>query len=157
MAIADYFLKLKGVEGESTDSKHKNEIELDSFSWGEQQSGSHGGSGGKVAMQDFHFVMRVNKASPKLFKACASGEPIDEAVLTCRKAGKEQQEYLIYKFSNALVTAYHTGGSAGNEIVPMDEVSLSFGKIEVEYKEMKDGKPGGSIKAGYDLKGNKAF
>ena len=69
MAV-DYFLKLKGIEGESTDEKHKNEIDVQSWSWGETQSGSAasgGGSGaGKVAMQDFNFVMKVNKASPKL-------------------------------------------------------------------------------------------
>jgi type VI secretion system secreted protein Hcp len=70
MAAVDYFLKLDGIEGESHDSKHKNEIDLQSWSWGESQSGTGaaaGGSGaGKVSMQDFHFVMRVNKASPDL-------------------------------------------------------------------------------------------
>ena len=157
MASVDYFLKVKGIDGESSDSKHKNEIDLESFSWGATQTGASGGSGGKVAVQDFNFVMKVNKASPKLMKACAGGDPIDEAVLTCRKASKDQQEYLIYKLSNVLVSSYQTGGSGHSDVVPVDKVSLSFGKIEVEYKEMKDGKPGGSIKAGYDVKGNKAF
>ncbi len=107
MAAVDYFLKIKGIEGEAQDKTHKNEVELESWSWGEGNAGSHafgaGGGAGKVAMQDFHFVMKVNKASPKLFLACATGEHIQEAVLTCRKAGKEQQEHLKYKFSDVLI------------------------------------------------------
>ena len=45
-------------------------------------------------MQDFHFTMTVNKASPKLLLNCANGAAIKTAILTCRKAGKDQQEYL---------------------------------------------------------------
>jgi len=56
---ADMFLKIDGIEGESTDSKHKNEIELQSFSWGATQPGSagHGGGAGvgKVQVHDFSF------------------------------------------------------------------------------------------------------
>ncbi len=160
MAIADYFLKLDGVEGEAQDSKHKNEIDLESWSWGETQTGTHvaggGGGAGKVAMQDFHFVMRVNKASPKLMLACATGQHIKEAVLTCRKAGKEQQEFLKVKFTDLLVSSYQTGGSSNGDVVPLDQISLNFAKIEVEYKEQKpDGTLGGAVKAGYDLKANK--
>ncbi|MDP3001278.1 MAG: type VI secretion system tube protein Hcp, partial [Bryobacterales bacterium] len=109
MAV-DYFLKIKGIEGESKDHKHANEIDLLSFSWGETQTGTHagggGGGGGKVSMQDFHFVMKTNKASPKLLLACATGDHIGEATLTCRKAGKDQQVFLKYKFSDLLVSSY---------------------------------------------------
>src|SRR3954463_7879854 len=98
MAAVDYFLKIDGIQGESTDSKHKNEIDIESWSWGQTNAGSHayggGGGAGKVSMHDFSFTMRTNKASQKLFLACASGQHIKEALLTCRKAGKEQQEYL---------------------------------------------------------------
>src|SRR5437667_11825940 len=102
MAVVDYFLKIDGVKGESLDSKHKEEIELESWSWGETQNGtmSYGGGGGagKVSMQDFHFVMRVNKSSPDLFMACANGQHFKEAVLIARKAGKGQQEFLKWTF-----------------------------------------------------------
>src|SRR5919109_5362234 len=108
MAKVDYFLKIEGIVGESTDDKHKNEIEVESWSWGATQTGSaaHGGGGGagKVAMQDFHFVARTSKASPGLLLACATGEHIKKAVLTCRKAGKEQQEFLTFTFSDLLVS-----------------------------------------------------
>ena len=160
MAQVDFFLKIDGIEGESADSKHKGEIDLESWSWGESQAGTHAGGGGggagKVHMQDFHFVMKMNKASPALFLRCATGEHIKKAVLTCRKAGKEQQEYMKVTMSDLLVSSYQTGGSGHAEIVPTDQVSLNFSKVEWEYKEQKaDGTLGGATKAGYDLKANK--
>jgi type VI secretion system secreted protein Hcp len=160
MAAVDYFLKIDGVDGESQDSKHKSEIHLESWAWGEVQQGANaadgGGGAGKVAMQDFHFVMKVNKASPKLMLACATGEHIKKAILTCRKAGKEQQEYLKVTIEDLLVSSYQTGGSHG-DIVPVDQISLNFAKIAFDYKEQKaDGTLGGSTKVGYDLKAQKA-
>ena len=157
MAIVDYFLKIDGIPGESNDSKHKAEIEIESFSWGATQSGtaSHGGGmgAGRVNMQDFHFVMKVNKSSPKLMLACAQGDHIKNAILTCRKAGKEQQEYLKITFSDLLVSSYQTGGSGHGDVVPTDQISLNYTKIEIEYKEQKpDGSLGGAIKAFYDMK-----
>ena len=98
MALVDYFLKIDGIPGESQDAKHKDEIQVLSFSFGESQAGTMafggGGGAGKVQMQDFHFMMNVNKASPKLFLNCATGAHIGNAVLTARKAGKDQQDYL---------------------------------------------------------------
>jgi len=161
MALVDYFLKIDGFKGECQDSKHKDEIEVESFSWGETQTGTAragGGMGsGKVSMQDFHFVMRVNKASPKLMLACAQGEHIGKAVLTCRKAGKDQQEYLTVTFGDVMVSSYQTNGGSA-EVIPMDQISLNFAKVEVDYKEQKpDGSLGGSVKAGYNVKEQKAI
>ncbi|HWQ33714.1 MAG TPA: type VI secretion system tube protein Hcp [Blastocatellia bacterium] len=160
MAQTDYFLKLEGIEGESTDAKHKGEIDVLSWSWGETNTGGHtGGAGhgaGKVQMQDFNFAMRVSKASPKLLLACASGEHIKKAVLTCRRAGKEQQEYLIVTYTDCIVSSYQTGGSAG-DVVPVDQISLNYSQINYEYKEQKqDGTLGGAVPAGWNLKENKA-
>ena len=158
MAV-DYFLKIDGIDGESTDKAHKGEIDLESWSWGESQSGAHvaggGGGAGKVQMQDFHFVMKVNKASPKLFLACASGEHIKKAVLVCRKAGKEQQEFMKVTMSDLLISSFQTGGSQHGGTLPVDQISLNFSKIEVEYKEQKaDGSLSGPVKAGWDVKQN---
>jgi type VI secretion system secreted protein Hcp len=161
MAAVDYFLKIDGIDGESSDAKHKGEIDLESWSWGETQTGSHsaggGGGAGKVHMQDFHFVMRMNKASPKLMLACASGQHIKKAVLTIRKAGKEQQEYAKITMEDLLVASYQTGGSAKGDIVPLEQISLNYSTIEFEYKEQKaDGTLGGAVKAGWLVKENKA-
>lgn len=156
MAV-DYFLKIDGIMGESQDHKHKDEIDLLSFSWGETQTGTHagggGGGGGKVSMQDFHFVMKTNKASPKLLLACANGEHIPKAIFTCRKAGKEQQEFMKMTFSDLLVSSFQTGGSSSGDEIPLDQISINYAKVEYEYRQQnKDGTLGGPIKAGYDLK-----
>lgn len=157
MAV-DYFLKIDGVDGESTDKAHKGEIDVMSWSWGESNSGSSsaggGGGAGKVSMQDFHFVMQFNKASPKLILACATGEHVKEATLVCRKAGGDQQEYMKIKMSELIISSYQTGGSAG-DVIPVDQIALNFSKIEVEYKPQKaDGSLDSPVKTGYDLKKN---
>jgi len=162
MAVADYFLKINGIPGESQDHKHKDEIHVNSWSWGESNSGTHsaggGGGAGKVSMQDFHFTMFVNKATPKLLLACAKGEHIKDATLTCRKAGKEPQPFLVYKFYDLLISSYQTGGSDGSNTVPMESVSFNYSKIEVTYKEQKpDGSLGGAVEAKYNLKENKHY
>ena len=161
MAV-DYFLKIDGIEGESRDAKHKGEIEVLSFSWGETHPASHGGGGGggggagKVSMQDFQVAALVTKASPKLMLACASGQHLKQAVMTARKAGKNQQEFLVYKFTDLLVSSYQTGGSAGGDVAPMDQISFNFGTIEIEYRAQRaDGSLDPGITAGWNLKQNK--
>jgi type VI secretion system secreted protein Hcp len=161
MAVVDYFLKIEGVPGESTDEKHKDEIQLESFSWGETQSGragdsAHtGGGAGKVNMQDFHAVKRYSKASPKLMLACANGEHLKSATLVCRKAGQKQQEFLTIKMTDLLVSSYQTGGSASSDLIPTDQFSLNYAKIEFDYKPQDaSGQLGGSVKVGWDLKKN---
>ncbi len=156
MAV-DYFLKIDGIPGESQDKSHKEEIQLESWSWGETNTGTFGvgggGGAGKVSMQDFHFVMSVNKATPKLILACATGEHIKKATLTCRKAGKTQQEFLKYTFTDVLISSYQTGGSGSGSDIPLEQVSLNYTEMQVDYKEQKpDGTLGGAITAKYNLK-----
>jgi type VI secretion system secreted protein Hcp len=154
---SDYFLKIDGIPGESLDDKHKGEIELESWSWGETQAGSasHGGGGGgsgKVSMQDFHFTMAINKASPKLFLNCASGTHIKSAQLTCRKAGGKQEEYMKIYFSDLLISSFQTGGSNGGGL-PIEQLSFNFSIIKYEYSPQKgDGTLDSPIVHGWDLK-----
>ena len=160
MAQVDYFLKIEGVDAESTDDKHKGTIELESWSWGETQSGTAGrgggGGAGKVQPQDFHFVKKLDKASSRLFIACATGEHFKSAILTARKAGGGQQEYLKITLEDVLVSSYQVGGAAHSDVVPTDQVSLNFAKLEISYKEQKaDGSLGGEAKQKYDFAANK--
>ena len=160
MAQVDYFLKIDGVDGESTDDKHKGEIEVESFSLGATNAGSFqsggGGGSGKVAMADIHIVKKVDKASAKLLTSCCTGEHLKTATLVCRKAGKDQQEFLTIVLSPILISSFQNAGSAGSDVIPMDQISINYGKIEFKYKEQKpDGSLGGAVKAGYDLKANK--
>jgi type VI secretion system secreted protein Hcp len=141
MAGADYFLKIDGIPGESTDSKHKAEIVLTSFSMGLSNSGSlasgTGGGEGKASFHDFHFTAQFSKASPLLMAACATGKHIPSAVLTARKAGGRGGgfEFLFVKMNDVLVSSVESAES-GN-VVPNDAVSLAFAKVEVDYKEQK--------------------
>jgi type VI secretion system secreted protein Hcp len=158
MAAVDYFLKIDGIEGESTDAKHAGWLDVDSWSWGEsqpQQPPTGGGGGaGKVRFQEFQFTTRVSKASPKLFLACAGGQHIKEAQLVGRKAGKAQQDFLTWTLSDVLVAAYQTGGT--EQELPLDSVSLNFSKISVAYKAQKaDGSLDTAVTAGWDSKTNK--
>ena len=156
---ADIFAKIGDIKGESVDDKHKNEIDVLSWSWGVTQSGSmaHGGGGGegKAHFNDFTFTHNVDKASPVLLKACATGEHIKEATLTVRKAGKGQQEFLIIKMNDIIITGVTPSG-AGDGAGTAEHIALQFAKVDLEYKPQK---PDGSLDAGvhfkYDIKGNK--
>jgi type VI secretion system secreted protein Hcp len=164
MAAVDYFLKIEGVDkGESPDDKFKGSdgwIQIESWSFGESQGGTMqfggGGGAGKVSMQDFHFTMKMNTASPKLFLGCATGEHYKKATAVARKAGTTQNVFLTVTFSDCLVSSYQTSGSGASDVIPMDSIALNFSKIEYEYKEQKaDGSAGAPVKVGYDLKANK--
>jgi type VI secretion system secreted protein Hcp len=153
------FAKIGSIKGESLDSKHKDEVEVLSWSWGVAQSGSlaHGGGGGegKASFNDFNFTHHVDKASPVLLKACATGEHIKEATITVRKAGKGQQEFLIIKMNDVLITSVNPSG-AGDTAATAENVSLQFAKVDLEYKPQKaDGSLDVGIHFKYDIKGHK--
>jgi type VI secretion system secreted protein Hcp len=155
---SDIFAKIGDIKGESLDAKHKDEIEILSFSWGVTNSGSaaagSGAGSGKATFQDLVVVHNIDKASPDLMRACATGTHLKEATITHRKAGKGQQEFLVVKMNDVIITGVTHGGATGQ---PYSEtVSLAFAKVDLEYKPQK---PDGSLDAGihfkYDLKANK--
>jgi type VI secretion system secreted protein Hcp len=156
---SDIFAKIGDIKGESLDDKHKDEVEVLSWSWGVSQSGSmaHGGGGGegKASFNDFNFTHHIDKASPVLLKACATGEHIKEATITVRKAGKGQQEFLIIKMNDIIIT--HVAPSAHGDGIPTAEnVALQCAKVDLEYKPQKaDGSLDAGLHFKYDIKGNK--
>jgi len=155
----DIFLKIDGVPGESLDAKHAGEIQVLDWAFGVSQTGDFhlggGGGAGKASFQDFQFVHRVDKSSPRLFLACASGEHIKNATLTVRKAGKEQHEFLKINFTDLLISDIKDGGSASSPELPTQTVTIAFSKVEVEYRPQKaDGSLDAAIKHGWDLKKN---
>jgi len=156
-AATDYFLKIEGIDGESTDDKHKNEIEIESWSWGETNTGSissgGGGGAGKASLQDISFGKSLDKSSPKLFLAVATGQHFTKAIFTARSSGENPQEYLKVTLENIMVTSYNIGGSSGDR--PTDNVSLNFAKFTLEYTETKsDGTLGEKISKCWSVAGN---
>ena len=155
MAI-DIFAKLGDIKGESLDDKHKDEIEVLSWSWGVTNPVSLAGSGasqGRAHFHDLSFTHKIDKASPLLMQACASGVHLKEATITHRKAGKGQQEFLVIKMNDVLITAME---DADSDAASTEMVSLAFAKIEVEYRPQKaDGALDAGIHFKYDLKAQK--
>jgi type VI secretion system secreted protein Hcp len=84
----------------------------------------------------------MSKASPKLLLACATGEHIKEANFTARKSGQLPVDFLKIKLTDVLVSSYQTGGSG--DVLPMDQLSLNFAKIEFSYYPQR---PDGSLEA----------
>lgn len=158
----DAFIKIDGIPGESTDDKHKDQIEITSFSLGVTQAAtdsmSTGGaqSGGRADIEDFKFAHQFDKATPILYRACANGEHIKSMVIELCRATGEKQKFMEYKLSDCMITGVAPSGSSGDSL-PAEEVTVRFAKIELTYTETdnKTGKKKGDIKAGWDRSANK--
>jgi len=160
----DAFLKIDGIPGESTDDKHKDWIEILSYSCGASQPGSGAASSGggrsaeRVDLQDFSIVKTLDKASPKLFLHCCNGRHIKEIMLELCRAGGDKHKYMEYKLENVIVSSVRPGGSAqGGETLPLEEVTFNYGKINVTYTQTdhKTGMPGGQVSSHWDAVTNK--
>ncbi len=159
MAI-DCFLKVDGIPGESTDDKHKDWIEILSYSSGLSQmaSGTASSSGGattaRADFQDFSVVKALDKASPKLAVACADGTHIGEVTLELCRAGGDKLKYMEYKLSDCIISSCSIGGGGGGE--PAESLTFNYGKIQWTYTQQKraDGSGGGNVAAGWDLEKN---
>jgi type VI secretion system secreted protein Hcp len=157
---ADTFAKIGDIQGESSDSKHRGEIDVLSWSWGVSQSagavaGGGGAGAGKPTFQDLQFAHGVDKASPGLLKACATGQHLQDATITVRKAGAGQQEFLIIRMTDVTITGVHPAGPEGGGALT-ENVSMQFAKVDLEYKPQK---PDGTLDAGvhftFDIRNNR--
>ena len=96
----DMFIKIDGIKGESTDDKHKDEIDVLAWSWGMSQSGTTGtggGAAGKVSFKNLTITKRTDRASPSLMLACSNGKHIKEATLTVRKPAEVPLDFVRLK------------------------------------------------------------
>lgn len=159
MAV-DIFLKLgdgSKVKGESTDSKHTNEIELTHFEIGVSNPSSVGssttGSGsGKASFSPFRGVALVNKSYAPLVQMCATGDHFEGATVTVRKAGgKSPLEYLIYTFKQVYVDSISCGVDGSKDDRANQYMSFSYSQVHVKYTPQKpDGTGDSPIEGGYD-------
>jgi type VI secretion system secreted protein Hcp len=148
------FIKIDGIEGESTDARHKYEIEVLSWSWGVTLSTSAGGAGGagRAVPADLKFSHRIDFASPSLIKACASGRHIKEAVVRVQKTGAAPFEFLTIKLSDVLVKSVEPGVNT-LENKAIETLGLAFARMEFEYRQ--EMKPGAVNKVFWDVPANK--
>jgi type VI secretion system secreted protein Hcp len=139
MAV-DIFLKLDPLKGESQDKDHKGQIDVVSWSWGLDQTGTFhmgsGGGAGKVNVHDLSFTHYVDTASTDLMNACATGKHLPMGVLVVRKAGDKPLEFLKITMEDILVTSVTAGGAAEDDY--SEHVTLNFAKIKVEYTPQTD-------------------
>jgi type VI secretion system secreted protein Hcp len=159
MAVVDMFLKLDGVDGESQDSEHKGEIQIEGFTLGAVSPRDAFTNQGAGAVRMSHMTIRANvdKSTPKLFTKITKNEKIPSAVLTCRRAGKEQFEYFKVTLSEVLVVKVQAGDlkAEGGDVVPQCEFDLAYGKIEIQAKEqMSTGPTSGAVVCNFNLMTN---
>ena len=157
MTEYDIFLKVDGIEGEVQDPKHKGELRIESHSdiVLHPLTGATGADAGVSTWPDAEFRMWIDKSYPKLFEACTKGDKISKAILTCRKPGKVQQEFLKITFSNVLVSrcGIQGAGKATTSVaLPMVSFAFNFSQIEEEYRAQKaDGSLSGPINYSYTI------
>jgi len=135
-AASDMFLKLDGIKGESQDDKHKDQIEILSFSWGMTNTPVAGGGGGtgKVSVHDISLVAKLSKASPQFLAACAGGTNIVSATLYVRDSGATtNREYYQIKLENMQISSLKQTGATSSSDRPTEEVAFNFSKITATY------------------------
>ena len=139
----DYYLKIDTIEGEADAAGFEKQMQIESWSFGEHNSGSYARERdlgvGKVSFQEMHFVVRNGKASPQLFLACARGNHIPQAILSCRKTGGDGNPYTYTKvtFGDIVISSFQTGASNDSTILPMEQISFNFTVITFEYFQQK--------------------
>jgi type VI secretion system secreted protein Hcp len=156
MAV-DYFLKLDGIQGESTATGHTNEIQILSFSWGASNVSSVAGTGGsgagKVDLSDLSVMVFFDKSTPKFFKSITTGTHIPTGTLTATKSGADNKPYLKIDFKELFVTSLQI--SASSEI-PSVSLSFTYNEIKIDYSTQNE--QGNITSTGpvtYNLKANK--
>jgi type VI secretion system secreted protein Hcp len=156
MAV-DYFLKLDGIKGESVDEKHKDEIQIMSWSWGASQVSSVAGTGGsgagKADLSDLSIMANFDKSTPLFFKSIVKGDHIKTGTLSAIKSGADGKPYLKVDFKELFVSSLQL--SASSE-VPTVSISFTYNEIKIDYSQQNE--QGNLTSTGavtYELKANK--
>jgi type VI secretion system secreted protein Hcp len=141
-ASSDYFLKIDGIRGESTDATHLNEIEIASYAWAINATSLKDcvKPAQVPVFGGVSFVKSLDLASPRLATALTTGQHLTSAVLTARRSGVDPLEYLKITFTDVVVTGYSMSATAAT--FPQDSFSLSFAKIRLDYSRQR---PNGTL------------
>ncbi len=131
----DAYLKIEGVPGESRDPGHMGWIEIGSVQLDQVRNsmsvrGATGGAGsGKIHFSEFTITKRTDAASPKLFEAATKGKHFPNVTIEMRKAGGNQQEFLVFRMQNVYVSSYRAAGPGGG---PEESMTLNFNGATIE-------------------------
>lgn len=159
MAVS-VFMKLDGIEGESTDEGHKNEIKLNSCSFSAHNSSAYNNasktvSKGQAMMADIAFTKEADKTSVALFKACASGKVIPKATISFQtNVGDDKKiDFLVYELENVVVNNYNFSAAHDAD----ESGSLTYAKIRQVYDQRDEkGTSKGKVEGYFDVLLNKA-
>jgi len=161
----DMFLKIDGVNGDSSDEAHKQWIEVVSYHHGISQAvggvssaqGVH--TGGRADHQDFTLTKRLDSASPPMAMHCCTGKHIPNARFELCRAMGDKTCFMVYSFKDIIIASIRPAGSSQSEDpIPSEEVTLRYGEINWEYTPTDPrggGKKGAAIKAGWSTLMNK--
>lgn len=151
-----WYLKIDGIDGESTAVGHQGEIDVLSWSWGVSVDAGRQGSGGGAGRPEFgelRVTARISQASPKLLAACATGRHLASAQLSGVRphTGRRSGDYLQYRLEEVTVSSVdHRDAEAE---VPTEQFALLYGLIEVSYTPQDEtGGPGEPVVFSYDLR-----
>jgi type VI secretion system secreted protein Hcp len=154
------YMKMTGLDGESTDEGHKNWILIESMSSGISRSINSGAKDnerrGATHVSDVTISRQIDKSSVPLQVKAASGDLIDEVEIHfCQESSGKREPFLKYKLAKVIVSSYSVGIASG-ESKPHESISLNFSKVDWTYIPFKDNKPDGNVPGSYDLATGKA-
>lgn len=134
----DAFLKIDGIEGESTRKGFEKQIPILSFSWGGSNPATigvdGGGGGGKGALSSLNVMKKADSSSPTFFQKCMEGEHFKKASLTLMKAGgKAPIDFIKYDLETVYIDSVQYSGSGGGDDTPMESISLAYGKMTYTF------------------------
>ena len=159
----DAYLKIEGIDGESTDSIHTDWIQLLSYSHnvsnettGKSQGGSH--MGGRCQHGDVSIVKSIDSSSPTLALACCQGKSHPTATIEICRSGASGVDTVTYQkieLTDVVITSVSPQAVGGADF-PSEAVSIGYGSIKWTYtKTDSKGTPKGEIVTGWDLVQNK--
>lgn len=153
----DQFLKIDSVRGESSDTKHKDEIEVLEWSWGVTNTGNTtsggGGGAGKSFFSDFRWEQDLDSSVVPMFLGVAEGKHFKTAVLSVRRDGENPQDFFKMTLSDVLLNSLQTQSNGDSFEV---RASMTYSKIEMSYRpQNRDGSYGSEIKGAWDIRQNK--
>lgn len=150
------FLKIDGIEGESVAQGHTNEVDIRSFAWGAANAAGPTGTGagaGKVAFENATFTKAVDRASPLLFQALATGQRIKQSILTIRQGNRPAQLTSI-TFANCLITSI-TELFTSDADISQETIVMNFTQFHISYTPQKaSGSADTPVTAGWNVTAN---